>query len=111
MRDSYSGSFGIGCETLDRIRTEGSFVALVLLLRFFAAIVIQVLTLSVLIGELERLHQAQDFVNGAADGQIVNGDLSQDTVAVDDVQSSERNSVVLLEDIVSPGDRHALVGE
>lgn len=40
--------------------------------------------LAVLVRVLERLHQTQGLVHGAAHGQIVDGDLAEDALRVDD---------------------------
>lgn len=47
--------------------------------------------LTVLVRELERLHQTQRLIHGAADRQIVDGDLAQVTLVVNDEQTSAKD--------------------
>lgn len=61
-----------------------------------------------LIGELESLNQTDDLVNVTANGQIVNGDLTNDLLGVDDEQTTVSNSLILLQDTVIGGN---LLGE
>lgn len=56
--------------------------------------------LSVLVGILECLDQTQRFIDGPANGQVVDGDLTQDLFVVNDEQSAERNSRVFVEHTV-----------
>lgn len=48
------------------------------------------LTFSIFVSELEGLDQAQCFVYRAAHGQVIDGDLPQDTLVVDHKQTSGR---------------------
>lgn len=50
--------------------------------------------LTVLVHELESLHQAEGLVHRTTDGAIVDSDLSQHTFVVDDEQASETECVV-----------------
>lgn len=64
-----------------------------------------------LISELECLHQAQNFVDRSTNGQVVDGDLTQDTLVVDDEETSKGNSIRLTVHSVCPGNFGVLVGQ
>jgi len=63
------------------------------------------------VGELEGLDQPQGLVKASTDGEVVDSDLPQDTLAVDDEKPAERHPLILLENPVSPGHMEALVRE
>lgn len=63
--------------------------------------------LSVLVGELERLHESHDLIDVPADAEVVDGDLADDALGVDDEQPAERDPRVLDEHPVVA--RHAQV--
>ena len=70
--------------------------------------------LAVFLDKLERLHQAQRLVHGAAHGQVVHGDLAQVALGVDDEQAAVRDALVaaiLHLDAVCAGDVVGLVGQ
>ena len=50
--------------------------------------------LTVLVRVLEGLHHAENLVDVAADGQIVDGVLAEDTLAVDDVSGAESDTSI-----------------
>ena len=52
------------------------------------------------INYLESLDESERFVDGSADGEIVHGDLSEDTLVVNDEQSSQGVAVLLQIDSV-----------
>ena len=56
--------------------------------------------LSVLVSVLEGLDQPQGLVHGPSHRQIVHGDLSEDTLVVNDEQSSQGVAVILQIDSV-----------
>lgn len=47
------------------------------------------LTFPVLICVLESLDQPQSLIHGASHGQIIDGDLAKDTLAIDDKEAPE----------------------
>ena len=51
--------------------------------------------LAVLVGELERLHQAQGLVDGAADWEVVDGNLAQGSGRGDDEEAAEGDAGVV----------------
>ena len=60
--------------------------------------------------ELERLDETDGLVDGAADGEVVDGDLAEDTLRVDDEEAAESDTLLLEEDAVVAGDLQVLVG-
>lgn len=66
--------------------------------------------LAVLVGELERLDQAQGLVDVAADGQVVDGDLAQGALGVDDEEAAQGDALLLNEAAVVAGNLEVLVG-
>ena len=64
-----------------------------------------------LVSKLESLNETQSFVDRAADGQVVDGDLAQLLFAVDDEEAAEGEALVLLVDAVRFGNGARLVGE
>lgn len=67
--------------------------------------------LAVLVGELEGLDQADRLLDVAADGEVVDGDLAENTLGVDDEEAAERDALVLDEDAVAARDLGGLVGD
>lgn len=67
--------------------------------------------LAVLFGELEGLDKADGLLDVAADGEIVDGDLSEDTLGVDDEEAAQGNTLVLNQDTVAARDLVGLVGD
>jgi len=67
--------------------------------------------LSVLIRELERLNETNSFVDGASDGEIVDGDLTESSLGVDKEETTKRNTSILDQDAVVASDLHRLVGD
>ena len=49
---------------------------------------------------LEGLDESERFVDGAADGEVVHGDLAEDAPVVDDEEAAQRVTVVLEVDTV-----------
>ena len=62
-------------------------------------------------GELEGLHETESLLDGAADGQVVDRDLPEDTLGIDDEEATESDTVLLNQDTVVTRNLHALVGE
>ena len=62
-------------------------------------------------GELEGLHETESLLDGAADGQVVDGNLPEDTLGIDVEEATESDTVLLDQDTVVARDLHALVGE
>ena len=56
--------------------------------------------LAVLVRVLERLHQPQGLVHGPAHGEVVHGDLPQDSLVVNNEQTSQSVPVLLEVDSV-----------
>lgn len=48
-----------------------------------------------LVSVLEALHQAEDLVDVAADGEVVDAELTEDTLGVDDVSGAECDTCVI----------------
>lgn len=67
--------------------------------------------LTVFVGELECLHQAEGLVDAASHGQIVDGHLAEILLSIDDEQATEWDTALLLEHSVVTGDLHRLVGQ
>lgn len=67
--------------------------------------------LAVLVGVLERLDQTESLVDGASDRQVVDGDLTQVLLAVDDEQTAEWDSGLLLQHAVSARGGERFVGQ
>lgn len=67
--------------------------------------------LTVFIGELECLYQAEGFVDAASNGQIIDGHLAEILLSIDDEQSPEWDTALLLQYSVVTGDFHRLVGQ
>jgi len=63
--------------------------------------------LTELVSVLEGLEESEDFIDVSSDGSVVDGDVSQDTLIIDDVSGSEGD--VLLGDEASVGLGDALV--
>lgn len=61
--------------------------------------------------ELERLDEADGLVDGAADGEVVDGDLAEDALGVNDEEAAEGDALVLEEDTVVARDLHVPVGD
>lgn len=51
--------------------------------------------LTVLIGVLVALHEAEDLVNVPADGEVVHREVAEDALAVDDVSGAESHTIVI----------------
>jgi len=70
--------------------------------------------LAVDVGVLEGLNEAEGLVDGAADGEVVHGDVAEDALVIDDVGGAEGNAGVLAllnEAAVVAGDLVGDVGE
>jgi hypothetical protein len=67
--------------------------------------------LAVLIGELEGLDETEGLLDVAADGKVVDGDLSEDTLGVDNEETAQGDALVLDQDAVAAGDLCALIGD
>lgn len=63
-----------------------------------------------LVGVLEGLDQAQGLVDVAADGQVVDGDLTQGALGVDDEEAAQRDALLLDQHAVVARDLEVLVG-
>ena len=53
------------------------------------------------IGELESLDKSEGFIDISADREIIDGDLTQDSFAVDDEKSTESYAIIFLVYLVS----------
>ena len=51
--------------------------------------------------ELEGLNQPQGFVDISANGEVINGDLTEDTLAINDKKATEGHSLIFLVNLVS----------
>lgn len=51
--------------------------------------------LTMLVGELESLNKTDSLLDIAADGQVVDGDLAEDTLGVDDEETAESDTLLL----------------
>ena len=60
-------------------------------------------------GELEGLHETESLLDGAADGQVVHGDLTQDTLGVDNEKTTESNTLLLDQHAIAARDLLRLV--
>lgn len=67
--------------------------------------------LAVLISELESLDETDGFLDVATDGKIVDGDLSEDTLGVDDEEASESDTLILNQDTIAARDLHGSIGD
>lgn len=67
--------------------------------------------LAVLLGELESLDETDGLLDIAADGQVVDGDLSEDALGVDDEQAAQGNALFLDEDAVAARNLLRSVGD
>jgi hypothetical protein len=67
--------------------------------------------LAVLISELESLDETDGLLDVAADGEIVDGDLAENTLGVDDEETAESDALVLDQNAVGAGDLGGLVGD
>ena len=61
--------------------------------------------------ELEGLDESKDFVNGSPNRKIIDSNLSQDSLAINDKQSSQSNSVIASVDSIVSRDLGILVGQ
>lgn len=59
---------------------------------------------SELVGVLEGLKESEDFIDVSSDGGVVDGDVSQDTLIIDDVSGSEGDVFLGDEASISLGD-------
>lgn len=59
---------------------------------------------------MEGLDQADGLIHGTTDWQVVDGDLAEDTLGVNDEQSTERNTLFLDEDTIISGDLLVAIG-
>lgn len=66
---------------------------------------------TVLISELESFDETEDFINGTTNGEIVDGDLTNNTIGVNDKETTESNTVVFDEDTVVLGNGLGLIGK
>ena len=66
---------------------------------------------TVLFGELEGFQQSQGLFNGSTDWQVVDGDLSQDTLWIDQEDTSEGNTFFFEQDTVVLGQGVVGVGQ
>lgn len=66
---------------------------------------------AVLVGELEGLHEAESLVNIAADGQVIDGDLTEVALIVNDEKPTEGNSFILLQDSIPAGNVAGLISQ
>ncbi len=57
-----------------------------------------------LVGELKTFNQTKGLIYIPADGQVVDGHLPQDSIGVDDEQSTEGNAFILLKNSVGLAD-------
>merc|ERR1719154_386546 len=51
------------------------------------------------------------FINISANWEVIDSDLSQGALLVNDEETSEGKTLILLEDSISPADSHALVSK
>lgn len=73
--------------TAFRVRLDGGFVLLLVPVGWT--------DFAVLVNELESFDQAKSFIDGSADGKVVDRNLTHNLVRVDDEQASERDSCVV----------------
>lgn len=52
--------------------------------------------------ELERLDQSDSLIHGTSDGQVIDGDLTENALGVNDEQATESDTLFLDENIVIP---------
>lgn len=64
-----------------------------------------------LLDKLEGLDEAKGLLDGATNGQVVDGDLSEDALGIDDEETAEGDALVLEEDSIVTRDLVRLVGE
>ena len=57
-------------------------------------------------GELEGLDETDGLIDGTTDGEIVDSNLAENTLGVNDEETTESNTLVLNEDTVVTGDGH-----
>ena len=60
---------------------------------------------------MESLDETDGLLDVTADGEIVDGDLAENTLGVDDEETAESDALVLDEDTVGAGDLGGLVGD
>lgn len=60
-------------------------------------------------GELEGLDKTNGFIDGTTDGEIVDSNLTENTLGVNDEEATESNTLVLNEDTVVTRDAHVPV--
>lgn len=60
--------------------------------------------LTVLLSELEGVNETDGLVDGSANGEIVDGDLSDNALGVNDEETTESNAILLNEDAVVLGE-------
>ena len=51
--------------------------------------------------ELEGLNQPQGFVDISANGEVIHGDLTEDTLAINDKKATEGHSIIFLVNLIS----------
>ena len=61
-------------------------------------------------GELEGLDETDGLIYRATDGQVIDSDLTEDTLGVNDEQSTKRNTLFLDEDAIISGDLLVAIG-
>lgn len=67
--------------------------------------------LAVLVGELKGVDEAEGLVDRAADGEVVDCDLADDSGGIDDEEAAEGDAFFFDEDAVVLGELVVLVGE
>ena len=67
--------------------------------------------LAVLVCELERIDETQGLVDTAANRQVVDGDLPQDTIRINEEQAAQGNALLLDQHAVVLADGVVLVAE
>ena len=65
--------------------------------------------LAMFVSELECLNKSQCFIHVSTNREIIDSDLSELTLGINDEESSEGESLVLLQHTVRSADGHALV--
>ena len=62
-------------------------------------------------GELEGLDETDGLIDGTTDGEIVDSNLAENTLGVNDEQTTEGNPFVFKEDAVITRDLQVFVGD
>ena len=67
--------------------------------------------LSMFVSELESLEKSQSLIHISSNGEIIDSNLPQFALRINDEQTSEGETLVLLEHPICPADGHALISQ